>query len=176
MKILAGTIAALLLLGIALWRPWENAAPPPAPVSAPVAANTAPAPTANRESPSEPDVTPVPPPPPPPLATDLSKLTPEELQRVRDAVDNVELTLRDYAVALDGNPVGTNAEITAALRGDNAKQLKLDLPSGSTVNAAGELCDPWGTAWFFHQLSAKKMELRSAGPDRKIYTEDDFVR
>lgn len=126
--------------------------------------------------PSEPDVTPVPPPPPPPIATDLSKLTPEELQRIRDAVDGVELTLRDYAVALDGNPVGTNSEITAALRGDNAKQLKLDIPSGSTVNQAGELCDPWGTAWFFHQLSAKKMELRSAGPDRKLYTEDDFVR
>ena len=174
MKVLAGTIAALLLLGILLWRPWENATPPPAPVSTPPAAKIAPPP--DRELPSEPDVTPVPPPPPPPIATDLSKLTPEELQRVRDAVDNVELTLRDYSVALDGNPVGTNAEITAALRGDNSKQMKLEIPAGSTVNAAGELCDPWGTAWFFHQLSAKKMELRSAGPDRKLYTEDDFVR
>jgi len=106
----------------------------------------------------------------------LSKLTTEEIQRVRTAIDSMELALRDYSVALGGNPVGTNAEITAALLGDNAKQLKLEVPSGSTVNPEGQLCDPWGTAWFFHQLSAKKMELRSAGPDRKIYTEDDFVR
>jgi hypothetical protein len=120
-----------------------------------------------------PAVTPVAPPPPGP---DLSTLTPEELQRVRDAIDNVEFVLRDFAVALGGNPVGTNAEITAALRGDNLKQLKLDVPGGSSVNASGELCDPWGTPWFFHQLSGTKMELRSAGPDRKLYTKDDFVR
>jgi hypothetical protein len=175
MKVLAATVAAILLLGLALWRPWEDAAPLPAPVPVPPAAKTAPKPAAP-ELPFEPDVTPVPPPPPPAPATDLSKLTPEEIQRVRDAMGNVELTLRDYAVTLDGNPVGTNAEITAALLGDNAKQLKLEVPGGSSVNAAGELCDPWGTPWFFHQLSAKKMELRSAGPDRKIYTEDDFVR
>jgi len=118
----------------------------------------------------------VPPVPPPPPGPDLSALTPEEIQRVRDAIDSVEFVLRDYAVALGGNPVGTNAEITAALRGDNLKQLKLDIPEGSSVNPGGELCDPWGTPWFFHQLSATKMELRSAGPDKELYTKDDFVR
>ena len=175
MKVLAATIAALLLLGIVLWRPWEEIAPPTPAEPAPATAKATPAPPV-REVSIEPAVTPVAPPAPPPPGNDLSKLTPEEIQRVRDAVDQVELTLRDYAVALGGNPVGTNAEITAALLGDNLKQIKLDLPAGSTVNATGELCDPWGTAWFFHQLSAKKMELRSAGPDRKLYTEDDFVR
>jgi hypothetical protein len=175
MKVLAATIAALLLLGIVLWRPWEEAAPPPPAEPAPAEAKATPAPPVP-EVPVEPAVTPVAPPVPPPPGNDLSKLTPQEIQRIRDAVDQVELTLRDYAVALGGNPVGTNAEITAALLGDNLKQIKLELPAGSTVNAMGELCDPWGTAWFFHQLSAKKMELRSAGPDRKLYTEDDFVR
>jgi hypothetical protein len=175
MKILAGTIAALLLLGIALWRPWEDTAPPLAPAATAGAEKATPKPPA-LQLPPEPDVTPVEPPPPPPPGNDLTKLTTEEIQRVRTAIDGMELTLRDYAIALGGNPVGTNAEITAALLGDNAKQLKLEVPTGSTVNATGELCDPWGTAWFFHQLSAKKMELRSAGPDRKLYTEDDFVR
>ena len=175
MKVLAATVAAILLLGIALWRPWENAAPPPAAVPAPEVAKATPKPL-DRDIPSEPDVTPVKPPPPPPPGNDLTKLTTEEIQRVRSAIDGMELTLRDYAIALNGNPVGTNAEITAALLGDNLKQLKLGVPSGSSVNAGGELCDPWGTPWFFHQLSAKKMELRSAGPDRKLYTEDEFVR
>lgn len=93
-----------------------------------------------------------------------------------DAIDNLEFTFRDFANALGGNPVGTNAEITAALLGDNAKQIKLSIPEGSTKNSQGELCDPWGTPWFFHQLSGTKMELRSAGPDRALYTDDDFVR
>jgi hypothetical protein len=170
MKFLAALAAAILLLVVFLWRPWKDA--PPAPPPAPPAVAHPPAPVV-REIPPEPAVTPVPPPPP---ANDLSKLTAEELQRVRDAIDNLELTLRDHAVALGGNPTGTNAEITAALLGDNAKQLKLEIPAGSAVNAAGELCDPWGTPWFFHQLSGTKMEVRSAGPDRELYSDDDFVR
>lgn len=172
MKVLAATVAALLLLVLALWRPWEGQAEPP--VSPPPQAKEEKAPVPPvREIPSEPAVTPVVPPPP---ANDLSKLTPEDLQRVRDAIDNLELVFRDYAVALGGNPVGNNAEITEALLGDNAKQLKLDVPGGSSLNAGGELCDPWGTPWFFHQLSGTKMEVRSAGPDRKLYSDDDFVR
>jgi len=103
-------------------------------------------------------------------------MSPEDVQKVRDAIDNIGFALRDYSAALRGNPVGTNAEITAALLGDNEKQLKLEIPGGSTLNDQGELCDPWGSPWFFHQLSATKTEVRSAGPDRKMYSEDDFVR
>jgi hypothetical protein len=95
---------------------------------------------------------------------------------VLDAIDNLEFTFRDFAAALGGNPVGTNAEITAALLGDNAKQIKLPIPEASTRNDEGELCDPWATPWIFHQLSGTKMEIRSAGPDRILYTGDDFVR
>jgi hypothetical protein len=51
--------------------------------------------------------------------------------------------------------------------------VRLDLPAGNKVNEAGELTDRWGTAYFFHQLSSREMEIRSAGPDRKMWTEDD---
>lgn len=134
-----------------------------------------PATPATPPSPSDPLQAGTPPPPTAPVA-EPAGLTPEEIQAVRDAIDNLEFVFRDFANALGGNPVGTNAEITAALRGDNLKQLKLDLPAGSSVSDAGELCDPWGTPWFFHQLSSRKMEIRSAGKDRELYTEDDFVR
>ena len=73
------------------------------------------------------------------------------------------------------NPVGNNAEITKALMGDNLKQVKIPIPSGSSMNANGELCDRWGTPYFFHQLSAKQMEVRSAGPDREMWTADDVA-
>jgi hypothetical protein len=74
-----------------------------------------------------------------------------------------------------GNPVGENSEITAALRGRNKLGfafIPVDCPA---VNAKGELCDRWGTPYFFHQLSGEKMEIRSAGPDRKLWTDDDQV-
>src|SRR4051812_16867160 len=41
----------------------------------------------------------------------------------------------------DGNPVGNNREITAALTGDNALRLALISPSHPAINRAGELCD-----------------------------------
>lgn len=85
----------------------------------------------------------------------------------------VQSALRDFRTALGGNPVGTNAEITKSLLGDNLKQIKIPVPTGSQLNGQGELCDHWGTPYFFHQLSAARMEIRSAGPDRQMWTPDD---
>lgn len=73
----------------------------------------------------------------------------------------------------EGNPIGENAEITAALMGENRLGLAL-IPKGHrALNARGELCDRWGTPFRFHQLSGSQMEVRSAGPDRKFGTDDD---
>lgn len=170
MKVLAAIITAILILALVLWRPWEDR-PPAATTTEARAPATAPAALTPTET--SPPAASVPAPTAPTLPTSLS---PAEIQRVGDAIDNLEFAFRDHATALGGNPVGTNAEITAALRGDNAKQLKLEIPEGSTVNDHGELCDPWGTPWFFHQLGGTRMEIRSAGPDRDIYSDDDFVR
>jgi hypothetical protein len=75
----------------------------------------------------------------------------------------------------EGNPVGDNADITAALAGRNRLELVLIAPNHRAINRAGELCDRWGTPFFFHALSGTRMELRSAGPDRKMWTDDDAV-
>ena len=73
----------------------------------------------------------------------------------------------------EGNPVGENADIAAALSGSNPLGLVLILKRHPAINAEGELCDRWGTPFRFHQLSGEHMEIRSAGPDRKFATEDD---
>ncbi|MDB6154657.1 MAG: hypothetical protein JWL90_3110 [Chthoniobacteraceae bacterium] len=88
-------------------------------------------------------------------------------------LEKVQMMFRDYRSALGENPVGTNAEITKTLTGDNLKQLQLSVPAGSQLNGNGEMIDRWGTPYFFHQLSAKQMEIRSAGPDRQMWTADD---
>ena len=90
-------------------------------------------------------------------------------------LDKVRSMLRDYRTLYHENPVGTNAEIMKAVMGGNPKQAQLGPPEGQTLNASGELVDHWGTPYFFHQLSSESMEIRSAGPDKTLWTSDDVV-
>jgi hypothetical protein len=90
-------------------------------------------------------------------------------------IDKVNLMIRDYRTIAGENPVGTNAEIMAATMGNNPKGAKLGPPEGAKLNEKGELLDRWGTPYFFHQLSRDHMEIRSAGPDKVMWTEDDPV-
>ena len=85
----------------------------------------------------------------------------------------VDSTIRNFRAVLGENPIGSNAEITGALLGNNLKQIKLEVPAGSRLNSEGEMCDRWGTPYFFHQVSGTEMEIRSAGPDREMWTGDD---
>ncbi len=91
-------------------------------------------------------------------------------------LENMRRAIRNYGARFGGNPVGTNPEITRALAGDNPGRVKfLNPDDGMRVNANGELIDPWGTPYFFHQLSGTDMEIHSAGPDRIMWTSDDLV-
>ena len=81
----------------------------------------------------------------------------------------------DYHTLMGENPVGTNAEIMKQLMGGNSHQATLGPPEGMTVNGQGELVDQWGTPYFFHQLSRDRMEVRSAGPDKVMWTADDVI-
>ncbi len=74
-----------------------------------------------------------------------------------------------------GNPVGENSEITAALTGRNRLGYAFIPADSRAINAKGELCDRWGTPYFLHQLSGERMEVRSAGPDHRLWTADDEV-
>jgi hypothetical protein len=80
-----------------------------------------------------------------------------------------------YRTNFHSDPVGTNAEITAALTGKNPLHLAVVPRDHPAINGQGELCDRWGRPFFFHQLSGTQMEIRSAGPDRKFWTDDDVV-
>ena len=156
-----------------------TAAPAPA-ITAPsvvppgAAPATVPAPTTIASAPSVPAI-PTPPRDPDDPVPPVKPIIPADRENTLQVLDNIQFALRDYRTALGGNPVGTNAEITSSLLGNNLKQVKIPLPDGTTVNAAGEMCDLWGTPLFFHQQSGTKTEIRSAGPDQKMHTADDVM-
>ena len=89
--------------------------------------------------------------------------------------DKISLMLRDYRTLAGENPVGTNAEIMKAIMGGNPKGARLGPPEGQSLSDKGELIDRWGTPYFFHQLGKDQMEIHSAGPDRRMGTEDDLI-
>jgi hypothetical protein len=88
-------------------------------------------------------------------------------------LEHVQMMVREYRTAVGENPVGTNAEIMQAVLGANIKQVKIGAPENQSLNGKGELIDRWGTPYFFHQVSKSEMEVRSAGPDRVMWTRDD---
>jgi hypothetical protein len=121
-------------------------------------------------------------------AAPTQRSTPPERSTLADALNapasNIQADLRLVSSLLDtfrsnflqtGNPVGNNADITAALTGRNRLRLSLVPPDHPAINQHGELCDRWGTPFFFHAESATRMEIRSAGPDRKMWNDDDVI-
>ncbi len=92
---------------------------------------------------------------------------------IQDDLAVIASVLHIYRKLHTENPVGTNEEITHALIGENVKKVAVIDAEHRAVSAEGELIDRWGTPLFFHQLSADSMEIRSAGPDRKMWTSDD---
>jgi len=114
-----------------------------------------------------------------PLSSKASAATAPEFTDLppETVMENVRGVLRLYRSQFGGNPVGTNPEITRALNGGNARQAVFFNPAedGVRINVKGEMIDPWGTPFFFHQLSGAEMEIHSAGPDRILWTADDLV-
>jgi hypothetical protein len=135
-------------------KPLASIAPAPAPLSSVAVAISAP---------------PIPPDLPPPKPRIVP--SPEAL---RD-IEEIQFMLRDYRTRLGDNPTGTNAEIMKEVIGGNRFRAKFGPPEGQKLNEQGELLDRWEVPYFFHQLSKNEMEVRSAGPDRTMWTADDVV-
>jgi hypothetical protein len=126
---------------------------------------------------------PGPPPAPPARPTTVTTLAVAETAAtlnspettIEDDFSTLELLFSQYRRHLDrGNPVGDNAEITASLLGRNPKAIACLPAGGPFLDAEKRLIDRWGTPYFFHALSGTRMEIHSAGPDRKLHTPDDL--
>ncbi len=73
-------------------------------------------------------------------------------------------------------PLSANEDWAAFFRGANSARERFLPDRHPALNAAGQLVDRWGTPLFFHALGAGRYEIRSAGPDRLLWTDDDLHR
>ncbi|MEI6715484.1 MAG: hypothetical protein WCO60_17130 [Verrucomicrobiota bacterium] len=49
------------------------------------------------------------------------------------------------------------------------------IPKNHPAIRDGRLIDRWGTPWQVHPISGDFIQLRSAGPDHRLYTDDDLI-
>jgi len=159
-------IAVLVLLaaGLALW--WHRThAPTPAPPPDHPPVTTMPV---------EAEPTPVTAPthyPPLDLLNNAAQTVSNDLRILRDLFFHYQIAVKDPS----GNPVGTNEEVVRSLQGRNRARLAFVPARHPALNEEGQLVDRWGTPYFFHALGSTRMEIRSAGPDRKMFTPDDAL-
>jgi len=78
--------------------------------------------------------------------------------------------------ASGGNPIGLNEDITDVLTGGGDPQRPRVFPTNHPAIRGGQLMDRWGTPFWFHPNTGLQMEIRSAGPDRQLFTPDDLVK
>lgn len=73
-------------------------------------------------------------------------------------------------------PVMDNQGLVRALSGDNPANLQFLPPADETpaINEDGLLVDRWGTPFALHLESSRELEIRSAGPDKELWTFDDL--
>jgi hypothetical protein len=134
-------------------------------------------PTPAPAQPSLPDLPPAPPPQPAPVANEIRELS-SPLNDPNGTIDQDLETLQEvfrlHARVHGGPPEGLNEDIAAHLTGENSVGSIL-FPPDHRALANGALIDRWGTPFWFHQVSPALTEIRSAGPDRQLFTSDDSV-
>ncbi len=177
------SVAAVVVLAIAggvvgLW--WSAEPEPavivPAPPSVTVATPSKPV-RVTPASPSSP-VSPAPVVRPNPPSLELAaQLNAPGGDPVRDVI-LLHQILSQYQRALQsrqGTPIGDDIDLARALKGHNPMRLAFLPATHPALASDGHLLDRWGTPYHLHPRGKGAFEVRSAGPDRQLYTADDLV-
>lgn len=107
------------------------------------------------------------------LATFASEETTgeEDLRLFYDFVMNVFLLIKNR----DSVEYAINEDLSRFLRGKNRERIVF-LSEGSHLFDENKLIvDRWGTPIHIHTISHDHFELRSGGPDEKLFTKDDLA-
>ena len=101
-------------------------------------------------------------------------------RQFNEDVDNLFRALQQYKEHVGSYPVGSNAEISKALKGKNSKNLIILSGNKENLNDKGEYVDPWGTPLRIY-FSGDSVLVRSAGPNKRfddstVLNSDDYYR
>lgn len=95
----------------------------------------------------------------------------EDLEMMARYIDSVFLLVKERDTA----DYSTNEDLVLFLYGSNSHHLSFLAKNGPALNGKGQLADRWGSPLIPHPISRKLLELRSAGPDKIPYTDDDLL-
>lgn len=93
-------------------------------------------------------------------------------------VEALHSLIRQYLVAMQkrpGPPIGDDLDLARILLGRNPLQQPLIVGPHPAFSNDGHIRDRWGTPYHIHGISSGSYEVRSAGPDRRLFTQDDLI-
>jgi len=108
-----------------------------------------------------------------PVARELSDALNRPEGSPEEDLQTVGQLLYFYRQGFGENPAGQNEDVVLALTGENQNRAAY-LPKDCPSIVDGRLVDRWGSPYWFHPVSGREMEIRSAGPDRELFTTDDL--
>jgi hypothetical protein len=157
-----GSIIGIAVVALILWMILGKRDDRALPTSEPVASSQTPAPQTHVPTAAERLLEGYADPTTPPI---------EDLRKVHRVITGYFSVVKDASRF----PIGGNADLAAALRGENPNR-ETYIPEGHPVfSKDGLLIDRWGSPLVVHPEAWTQLELRSAGPDKITYTADDFV-
>ena len=100
--------------------------------------------------------------------------------KFNEDVENLFIALQKYKEVVGTYPIGGNAEVVKALKGNNPRNAIIIVGRKNELNEKGEFIDPWGTPLRIY-FSDSGVLIRSAGANRRfddstIMEADDFIR
>lgn len=94
----------------------------------------------------------------------------KDLQLFFNYLQNVFLLIKSR----DSHQYAINEDLADFLRGKNDYKTPFVSADSHIFNEAQMIVDRWGTPIHIHTISRDRFELRSAGPDKRLYSGDDF--
>jgi len=71
-------------------------------------------------------------------------------------------------------PLGANEDFVKAFTGQN-RYGDVFIPADHHAISGGQFIDRWGTPYHFHARAPDAIDVRSAGPDKVLFTDDDVT-
>ena len=118
---------------------------------------------------------------PVPVRSEVEPAVPEPVDEISGAAAEVRAvhTLVDNFLTAVKEPyrppLGDNEDLVCALTGGNRYGDVFLATNDPHLNERGQLVDRWGTPYHVHPRAADAIDIRSAGPDRILFTPDDLM-